>query len=280
MRWRKTIRFRSRFPCSIIADFETAMASWTISTSRLRTSRVTETPNRLNWLAKEVNNKKKLRNEDWYSAMRFVRNWTRDSKPVTRDLLGSSRTFDSENKRPTRFNLVFKVSRSVENFSDRFRWRKTNKQKTNKSFRAHQKCLFHEIQKKKNRSENFFWSGPVAYNHLLFRHGDLGNSMLWSKAPTKKRKLELIEDSFGLTSNAVSFLWQKASGTCKKDNGQRQVSSIDRPSCLSCVGFGLQIAIFWEVLSVWRCRCSVYLNIENKQFYKPAPLVAITWGSV
>lgn len=203
--------------------------------------------------------------------MRFVRNWTRDSKSVTRDLLGSSRTFDSENKRPTRFNLVFKVSRSVENFRDRFRWRKTNKQKTNKSFRAHQKCLFHEIQKKKNRSENFFCSGPVAYSHLLFRHGDLRNNMLWSEAPRKNRKVELIEDSFGLTSNAVSFLCKKTLVRGKRimDNGKSLQSTVQAVlAALDLGGFvGLKMSLHC-LFKYW------------KQFYNPAPLVAITWGSV
>jgi len=165
------------------------MASWTVFTLRRHTSRVSETPNRLNSRAKEINNSKKLRNEDWYSEMRFVRNWTRDSKPVTRDLLGSSRTFDSENKRPTRFNLVFKVSRSVE---------------------------------------NFFWSGPVAYNLLLFRHGDLRNSMLWSKAPTKKPKTRINWGFLRSNVQCCFFLVAKRLVRVKRimDNGKSLQSTV------------------------------------------------------
>lgn len=47
---------------TIIVDFETGMASWTVFTSRLRTSRVSETQNRLNSRAKEMNSNKNNNN--------------------------------------------------------------------------------------------------------------------------------------------------------------------------------------------------------------------------
>lgn len=249
------------------------MASWTVFTSRLRTSRVSETPNRLNSRAKEINNNKKLRNEDWYSEMRFVRNWTRDSKPVTRDLLGSSRTFDSENKRPTRSISFFKWVEVLRTSGIGFVEEKQTNKNQIKVLELIKNVYFTKSKKRKIVPRTFSGQDLSPITTSSFAMEIWETACCEANHRQKNRNLKLIEDSFGLTSNAVSFLWQKDSGTFKKDNGQRQVSSIDRPSCLSC-------AIFWEVLSVWRCRCSVYLNIENKQFYKPAPLVTITWRSV
>ena len=133
---------------------------------------------------------------------------------------------------------------------------------------------FTKSEKIKNCSENFFWSGSVGFNHPPLSP--------WSSTHRpKKQKLELIEDSCVLTSTAASFLWQEDSGMCKKrvmDNSKSLQSIVQ--AVWAALDLGFILPVFGKFCRFFRCRCSVHLNIENKQLNEPAPLIAVMSVSI